>query len=152
MTPRASTSRSNSGMEGTYMTKPLFFNGESYIYWKERFQRFIMSTNSYLWELIRNGPYIPTDATSGEAISRTQWTIAQKTKWDMNYKVRYELMCALSQEEFEKVTTVNPRRRYWTLFQWPVKVPHMWKNLESACLYESMSFSPWKKDRRMLGW
>lgn len=74
-----------------------------------------MSTNSYLWQLIINGPYKQIDDV-GDPFPKAQWTTTEKTKWDRNHKVRYTLMCVLSQKEFEEVHACESAKEIWDTF------------------------------------
>ena len=47
-------------VEGHFINRPLYFNGEDYPYWKDKMRLFIESTSLDMGELIKNRDYIPT--------------------------------------------------------------------------------------------
>ena len=44
-------------VEGHSINRPTYFNGEDYLYWKDRMRLFIESTSLDMWEIIENGDY-----------------------------------------------------------------------------------------------
>ena len=46
--------------EGRYTYRPPRFNGQYYGWWKTRMHDFIIAEDSELWDVICNGPYMPT--------------------------------------------------------------------------------------------
>jgi len=43
------------------ITRPLLFIRKDYLYWKDRMEIFIKSTQYNLWKIITKGDYIPTN-------------------------------------------------------------------------------------------
>ena len=54
------TQQTNHIAEGYSINYPLYFNGEDYLYWKDRIRLFIKSTSIGTWEIIENGDYVLT--------------------------------------------------------------------------------------------
>ncbi|KAK8663003.1 hypothetical protein V6N13_024884 [Hibiscus sabdariffa] len=54
----ASTSGSNL-YESQSITKPPYFNGDNYPYWKNRMRLFIKSNDYQVWDVVEDGPFIP---------------------------------------------------------------------------------------------
>ena len=46
--------------EGYSINRPPYFNGEDYLYWKDRMRLFIESTSIDISGIIENGDYVPT--------------------------------------------------------------------------------------------
>uniref|UniRef100_A0A0V0GV56 Putative ovule protein n=1 Tax=Solanum chacoense TaxID=4108 RepID=A0A0V0GV56_SOLCH len=46
--------------EGQSSTWPSHFNGQYYGWWKNRMHDYINAEDSELWDIILDGPYIPT--------------------------------------------------------------------------------------------
>ena len=46
--------------EGHSINRPPYFNGEDYLYWKDRIRLFIESTSIDMWEIIEDGDYVLT--------------------------------------------------------------------------------------------
>ncbi|KAL4335130.1 hypothetical protein GQ457_07G007280 [Hibiscus cannabinus] len=55
----ASTSTCFSMEEGQSISKPPFFNGANYPYWKNRMMLFIQSTDYTIWDVVLDGPFTP---------------------------------------------------------------------------------------------
>ncbi|GMI79988.1 hypothetical protein HRI_001668100 [Hibiscus trionum] len=54
------TSTTGSSMyESQSTTKPPFFNGDNFLFWKNRMCLFIKSNDYLVWNAIEDGPYIP---------------------------------------------------------------------------------------------
>jgi len=45
-------------LEGQYVTRPQYFNGQHYNWWKNRIENYIQADDYELWMNIENGPYI----------------------------------------------------------------------------------------------
>ena len=61
-------------VEGHSINRPPYFNGEDYLYWKDRMRLFIESTSIDMWEIIEDEDYVPTieQPTSQEAVDLKQ--------------------------------------------------------------------------------
>jgi len=46
-------------LEGQSITRPPYFNGQRYGWWKNRMKNYIQAEDCKLWMLIKNGPLIP---------------------------------------------------------------------------------------------
>ena len=46
--------------EGHFINHLPYFNGEYYLYWKDKMRLFIKSTSIDMWEIIENGNYVST--------------------------------------------------------------------------------------------
>ncbi|KAK9009125.1 hypothetical protein V6N11_080594 [Hibiscus sabdariffa] len=55
----ASNSTSFSMEEGQSISKPPYFNGANYPYWKNRMMLFIRSTDYMIWDVVFDGPFTP---------------------------------------------------------------------------------------------
>ena len=82
-------------VEGHSINSPPYFNGEDYLYWKDRMTLFIESTSIDMQEIIENGDYLhiveqpaPQAIADPEqpppvvvrTIPRNEWTDQHKTK------------------------------------------------------------------------
>jgi len=47
-------------LEGQSITRPPYFNGQHYSWWKKRMENYIQAEDYELWMFIKNGPLIPT--------------------------------------------------------------------------------------------
>ena len=44
--------------EGHSSNRPPYFNGEDYLYWKDRMRLFTEFTRIHMWEIIENSDYV----------------------------------------------------------------------------------------------
>jgi len=50
-------------LEGQSITRPPYFNGQHYSWWKDMMENYIQAEDYELWMLIKNGPLISTKVT-----------------------------------------------------------------------------------------
>ncbi|KAK9015014.1 hypothetical protein V6N11_006144 [Hibiscus sabdariffa] len=60
--------------------KPPFFNGEHYAYWKNRMMFFIKAKDFHLWDIVEDGPFVPT--TSPDVYAKVSSCESAKEVWD----------------------------------------------------------------------
>ncbi|RHN67957.1 hypothetical protein MtrunA17_Chr3g0108461 [Medicago truncatula] len=93
--------------EGLSCTRPPFFNGKNYYFWKGKMKLFLRSQDVDMWKIITNGEHIPmtTDATTkvDTLTPEASWSKEDKEKVLLNSKARLFLSCALSMEESERL-------------------------------------------------
>ncbi|KAK8658589.1 hypothetical protein V6N13_036792 [Hibiscus sabdariffa] len=46
------------------INKPPYFNGEHYAYWKNMMIFFIKAKDFHLWDIVEDGPFVPTTSTN----------------------------------------------------------------------------------------
>ena len=51
-------------LEGQSITRPPYFNGQHYSWWKNRMENYIQAEDFQLWAIIENGPQVPMETTS----------------------------------------------------------------------------------------
>ena len=56
--------------EGQSISRPLHFFGSNYNYWKVRMRIFIQANDYACWDIIENGPTIPTKITKKEEVPK----------------------------------------------------------------------------------
>ena len=67
---------SSSHIECFATNRPPFFIRIDYSYWKEKMSWFLKSINLDLWDVIENGPYIPSKLENGVMVQKP------KQEWD----------------------------------------------------------------------
>ncbi|KAK8669804.1 hypothetical protein V6N13_104573 [Hibiscus sabdariffa] len=80
--------------------KPPLFNGEHYAYWKNRMMFFIKAKDFHLWDIVEDGPFVPTT-------SRSEWSANDRKKMELNCKALHILFCALGPDEYGKEFLTN---------------------------------------------
>ncbi|KAK8516139.1 hypothetical protein V6N13_025657 [Hibiscus sabdariffa] len=86
--------------------KPPFFNGEHYAYWKNRMMFFIKAKDFHLWDIVEDGPFVPTK-------SRSEWSANDRKKMELNCKALHIIFCALGPDEYAKVSSCESAKEVW---------------------------------------
>ncbi|KAL4313463.1 hypothetical protein GQ457_01G012500 [Hibiscus cannabinus] len=92
----ASTSTCFSMEEGQSISKPPFFNGANYPYWKNRMMLFIQSTDYTIWD-----------------VQRHEWNDEERRRVQMNAKAMHILFCAFGPNEYAKMSSCSSAKEIW---------------------------------------
>ena len=97
-------------MEGHSIVRPPFFNGSNYSYWKTRMSVWIQGSDYDVWEVICNGPHIPTRPSTDDKEIVTpipkepkEFNETDKKNMQLNAKAISILYCALDPSEFNRI-------------------------------------------------
>ncbi|KAG8633954.1 hypothetical protein MANES_18G143201v8 [Manihot esculenta] len=84
--------------EGQSVVRPPFFDGNDFLYWKNRMYYFLKSEGVDLWDIVENGPFFPTRFIDGnqEQKPKSEWSELEKRRVALNDKAIHILFCALS--------------------------------------------------------
>ena len=76
---------------------------------------FIQSTDYANWKIIVNGPEIPTKIVEGARIpkSEAEWNTEDLKKIDRNAKAMNMMHCAISFEEYRKISKCKTTKEMW---------------------------------------
>ena len=77
---------SSSHIESFLTTRPPFFRGTDYSYWKEKMSWFLKSINLDLWDVIEDGPHIPSKLENRVLVPKP------KQEWDELDKKKDQLI------------------------------------------------------------
>ncbi|MQL75860.1 hypothetical protein Taro_008245 [Colocasia esculenta] len=92
--------------EGHSVTRPPFFDGTNYPYWKNRMQVFLRAQNYKLWKIVHKGEYsIPEDEST--------WTKDQIAKGTLNWSALNMMQCAVHPNEYSRVSTCTSAKEMW---------------------------------------
>ncbi|KAH9801307.1 hypothetical protein KPL71_000976 [Citrus sinensis] len=75
--------------EGQSTTRPPFFYGNDYAYWKTRMRIYLQALDYEIWEVVCDGPFMPTFKDEvGDDIPKpsSQWSELEKRKMSLNSK------------------------------------------------------------------
>ncbi|KAK8662540.1 hypothetical protein V6N13_092113 [Hibiscus sabdariffa] len=86
--------------------KPPFFNGEHYAYWKNRMMFFIKAKDFHLWDIVEDGPFVPTK-------SKSEWSANDRKKMELNCKALHIIFCALGPDVYAKVSSCESAKEVW---------------------------------------
>jgi hypothetical protein len=101
--------------EGVSTSRPSFFDGNDYAYWKVRMIIYLQSINYDLWISIENRPHKPTKIENNIMVlkPRSEYTNGDKKLLSMEAKTMNTLCCALSINEFNRTTSSKNARDIW---------------------------------------
>ena len=110
---------SSSHIESFSTTRPSFFMRIDYSYWKTEMTWFLQSTNLDLWDVIEDGPHIPSKLENGVMVpeSKQEWDELDKKKVQLNAKVIYILNCTIDRNEFNRVWQCKSAKKIWRLLE-----------------------------------
>ncbi|KAH9697694.1 Integrase catalytic domain-containing protein [Citrus sinensis] len=94
--------------EGQSTTRPPYFDGNDYPYWKTRMRIYLQALDYEIWEIVNDGPFMPLAKNEvGEDIPKPSrdWNEFEKRKASLNSKAMNALFCALDKKEFHRVFT-----------------------------------------------
>ena len=92
--------------EGQSIIRPPHFFGSNYNYWKARMRIFIQANDYACWNVIENGPIIPTKMIEkGETPKpQNEWTPIDVKDVQNNAKAIHTLYCALDVNKFNRIS------------------------------------------------
>ncbi len=93
-------------IEGQNTSRPPYFDGSNYAYWKTRMRYFLMQ-NTELFECVSKEVTLPNQ----ESIST--WTEEQRHINELNAKAVNILHCALSAAEFNRIISCKTAKEIW---------------------------------------
>ncbi|KAL4323108.1 hypothetical protein GQ457_11G024220 [Hibiscus cannabinus] len=111
----ASTSTCFSMEEGQSISKPPFFNGANYPYWKNKMMLFIQSTDYLIWDVVLDGPFTPLKREGDTLVpkQRHEWNDEERRRVQMNAKAMHILFCALGPDEYAKMSSCSSAKEIW---------------------------------------
>ncbi|GAV90149.1 zf-CCHC domain-containing protein/DUF4219 domain-containing protein, partial [Cephalotus follicularis] len=97
----------NIGLEGSSITRPPFFDGNNYSFWKTRMTIFLQSLDYQLWHIIVNGPRMPTRTIEGVVSPKpeNEYNDNDFRMLQLNSKAKHVLFCAVGLNEFNRISS-----------------------------------------------
>ncbi|KAH9725303.1 hypothetical protein KPL70_007819 [Citrus sinensis] len=102
--------------EGQSTTRPPYFDGNDYPYWKTRMRIYLQVLDYEIWEIVNDGPFMPlTKNEAGEDIPKPsqEWNEFENRKASLNSKAMNALFCALDKKEFHRVSSCENANEIW---------------------------------------
>ncbi|GKV40372.1 hypothetical protein SLEP1_g48027 [Rubroshorea leprosula] len=107
-------------VEGHSITRPPYFDGTNYQYWKNRMQIWLEANSYELWDCIARGPYkvlardqdnklVPKDPASYDE--------ADRKKLQINAQAKNALFCALHPSEYDRISACDFAKEMWDKLQ-----------------------------------
>ncbi|KAL4319270.1 hypothetical protein GQ457_18G008880 [Hibiscus cannabinus] len=102
--------------EGQSISKPPFFNGANYPYWKNRMMLFIQSTDYLIWDMVLDGPFTPLKREGDTLVpkQRHEWNDEETRRVQMNAKAMHILFCALGPDSMPRCPHAQVPRKFGT--------------------------------------
>ncbi|KAL4303104.1 hypothetical protein GQ457_10G004940 [Hibiscus cannabinus] len=110
----ASTSGNNL-YESRSVTKPPYFNGDNYPYWKNRMRLFIKSNDYQVWDVVEDGPFVPMKREGDRMIPKikVEMTNEDRRRMQINDKAMHMMFCALRLDEYAKISSCTSAKEIW---------------------------------------
>ncbi|KAH9697749.1 Integrase catalytic domain-containing protein [Citrus sinensis] len=102
--------------EGQSTTRPPFFDGNDYPYWKTIMRIYLQALDYEIWVVVCDGQFLPlTKNEVGEDIPKPsrEWNELEKRKASLNSKAMNALFCALDKKEFHRVSSCESANEIW---------------------------------------
>ena len=103
-------------VHGPSYTRPPFFYGTDYAYWRNKMEMFLDSEGVNLWDIIEEGWSPPTRKNSEGnevVIPRKEWSDEQTKANLRNRKAIIILYCGLSREEYNEIEYLRSAKEIW---------------------------------------
>nr|XP_033517646.1 uncharacterized protein LOC117281897 [Nicotiana tomentosiformis] len=99
--------------EGQSTYRPPRLNGQYYGWWKTKMHDFIMTEDSKLWDIICDGPFIPTKNLGDPAIAiskmRKEFNDADRKAVEKNFRAKKILVCGIGPDEYNRISASAKR-------------------------------------------
>ncbi|XP_070031722.1 uncharacterized protein [Nicotiana tomentosiformis] len=107
--------------EGQSIYKPPRFNGQYYGWWKTRIYDFIMAEDSELWDVIYDGPYVPTKKVGEPTVmvpkTRKEYNDAVRKAVEKNFRAKFFLVCGIGPDEYNRISACQSSKEIWDALQ-----------------------------------
>ncbi|GKV13561.1 hypothetical protein SLEP1_g24557 [Rubroshorea leprosula] len=106
-------------LEGLYTTRPPFFDGTNYNYWKNRMKVFMLANVPKAWIMTVKGPYVPMKVVGERKVPKeeVEWNDEDLGKIMINNKAINMLQCALNPTEFHRVSGCDTAKEMWDMLE-----------------------------------
>ena len=95
---------------GQSLIIPPLFDGINYAYWKVCMRAFLQSLNEKVWQAMEIGWTKPMEALA-------DWDDAKIKAANFNSRVLNALFSAITNEEFNKISSIETAKEVWTILQ-----------------------------------
>ncbi|GKU99869.1 hypothetical protein SLEP1_g12651 [Rubroshorea leprosula] len=106
-------------LEGLSTTRPPFFDGTNYNYWKNRMKVFMLANVPKAWIVTMKGPYVPMKVVGEREVPKeeVEWNDEDLGKIMINNKAINMLQCALNPTEFRRVFGCDTAKEMWDMLE-----------------------------------
>ncbi|GKV42240.1 hypothetical protein SLEP1_g49669 [Rubroshorea leprosula] len=105
--------------EGLSTTKPPFFDGTNYNYWKNRMKVFMLANVPKAWVVTMKGPYVPMKIVGEREVPKEEidWNDEDLEKIMINKKAISMLQGALNPTEYHRVSGCDTAKEMWDMLE-----------------------------------
>ncbi|XP_075107081.1 uncharacterized protein LOC142180060 [Nicotiana tabacum] len=100
---------------------PPRFNGQYYEWWKTRMHNFIMAEDSELWDVICDGPFVPTKTGDDHAVTipkiRKEFNDVDRKAIKKNFRAKKILVCGISLDKYNRISACQSAKEIWEALQ-----------------------------------
>ncbi|GLT88135.1 hypothetical protein SLE2022_061740 [Rubroshorea leprosula] len=110
---------SSQPLEGLSTTKPPFFDGTNYNYWKNRMKVFMLANVPKAWVVTMKGPYVPMKIVGEREVPKEEidWNDEDLEKIMINNKAISMLQYALNPTEYHRVSGCDTAKEMWDMLE-----------------------------------
>ncbi|GKV48992.1 hypothetical protein SLEP1_g55766 [Rubroshorea leprosula] len=128
---------SSQPLEGLSTTKPPFFDGTNYNYWKNRMKVFMLANVPKAWVVTMKGPYVPMKIVGEREVPKEEidWNDEDLEKIMINNKAISMLQCALNPTKYHRVSRCDTAKEMWDMLE----VTHEGTSQDSLGKFDSKS-------------
>ncbi|GKV01708.1 hypothetical protein SLEP1_g14250 [Rubroshorea leprosula] len=110
---------SSQPLEGLSTTRPPFFDGTNYNYWKNRMKVFMLANVPTAWIVTIKGPYVPMKVVGEREVPKEEVECNDEDlgKIMINNKAINMLQCALNPMEFHRVSGCDTAKEMWDMLE-----------------------------------
>ncbi|GAV81331.1 zf-CCHC domain-containing protein, partial [Cephalotus follicularis] len=118
-------------------SKPPFFDGNNYGHWKAKMTIFIPFLDYNLWDLIIDGPNLPTvTLKNGDVVlkPRNLYDDNDRRRVQVNAKAKHIIICVINSNGFNRILSCISTKEIWD------RLEKIYQNGESSKLEEIICF------------
>lgn len=106
-------------IEGKSTSRPPFFDGSNYAYWKAKMKIYLQSIDYNLWLIVTKGPYIPMKKVDNvdKPKLEEEYDENEMKKCSLNAKAINCMYCALSKDEFNRISMCSSAQEIWNTLE-----------------------------------
>jgi len=107
-------------LEGQSMTRPPYFNGQYYSWWKNHMENYVQADDYELWMIIQNGPLIPKKTLkNGSSVPKKyeEFNAEDFRMMEKNAKAKKLLYFGLGPDEYTRISKCESAKEIWDALQ-----------------------------------
>ncbi|XP_075101772.1 uncharacterized protein LOC142177204 [Nicotiana tabacum] len=97
------------------------YNGQYYGWWETRMHDFIMAKDSELWNVICDGPYVPTKKVGDPLVImpkyKKEYNDVDRKDVEKNFRAKKILVCGIGPNEYNRISACQSAKEIWEALQ-----------------------------------